>query len=298
MSEGRHGYTVRIPQDVSRPDKVLFGATARQAVILGGTAAGLWLIWLAVQDLVPPLLFIAPAMLVLLLLGIAVTAERDGISVDRLLLAAVRQALSPRRRVMAPGGVTAPPTFLAEALRGQDIARPAPLDLPVHGVGADGVVDLGGEGAAVLACASTVNFTLRTSGEQELLVAAFAGWLNSLTGPVQITSRTAPADLIAQIGQLRGSASALPHPLLESAALGHADFLAEIGETGCLLHRTVLITARESDPAHATRAARRIANAEAALSAAEVDAAPLDPAAVRHVLNAAMDPDARDLNGA
>ena len=143
-----------------------------------------------------------------------------------------------------------------------------------------------------------VNFTLRTPGEQELLVAGFAGWLNSLTGPVQITSRTAPADLTAQIGQLRAGASALPHPLLESAALGHADFLAQIGETGCLLHRTVLITARESDPAHATRAARRIANAAAALSAAEVDTAPLDPAAVRHFLNAAMDPDARDLNGA
>jgi hypothetical protein len=298
MSEDRHGYTVRIPQDVSRPDKVLFGATARQAVILGGTAAGLWLIWLAVRDLVPPLLFIAPALLVLLLLGIAVTAEHDGIGVDRLLFAAALQTLSPCRRVMAPGGVTAPPAFLAEALRGQDIACPSPLDLPVQGVGPDGVVDLGGDGVAVLASASTVNFALRTPVEQELLVAGFAGWLNALTGPVQITSRAAPADLTAQIGELRADASALPHPLLESAALGHADFLTEIGETGCLLHRTVLITAREPDPAHAARAARRIANAAAALSSAEVDAAPLSAAGAHRVLSTALDPDARDLIGA
>lgn len=290
MSEEARGYTVKIPQDVSRPDKIMFGATARQCVVLGGAAASLWLIWLAVQTLVPPLLFAAAAGLLLLLLGIAVTAERDGIGLDRLLAAALRQALTPRRRVMAPEGISAPPEFLNEALRGQNLPSVAPLDLPVQGVRDGGVVDLGANGAAVLGACSTVNFALRTPAEQELLVGGFARWLNSLTGPVQITSRTACADLKEQISALRESAASLPHPLLETAALDHADFLARVDDSGTVLHRSLLITAREPDSAHAPRAVRRIADAAAALSAAEIDVDPQGTQDAHGVLNTALDP--------
>lgn len=291
MSEDRHGYTVRIPQNLSAPDKILFGATARQAIILGGTAAGLWLTWLGVRSVVPPLLFAPGAGLLLLLLGIAVTAERDGIGLDRLLAAALRQALTPRRRVMAPEGISSPPTFLNEALRGQSLPPVAPLDLPVAGVGDGGAADLGADGSAALATCSTVNFTLRTAAEQELLVAGLARWLNSLTGPVQITSRTACADLKGQISALRTSAPGLTHPLLEQAALDHADFLARVNDSGTVLRRSLLITAREPEPAHAPRAARRIADAAAALSAAEIDVTPLDTHSAYAVLNTALDPD-------
>ncbi|MEY9930207.1 hypothetical protein ABH926_004849 [Catenulispora sp. GP43] len=291
MSEDRHGYTVRIPQNLSAPDKILFGATARQAIILGGAAAGLWLTWLAVQSFVPPLLFATPAGLLLLLLGIAVTAERDGVNLDRLLAAAFRQALRPRRRVMAPTGICAPPAFLNEALRGQSPPPVAPLDLPVQRIGDDGAVNLGADGAAVLAACSTVNFALRTPAEQELLVGGFARWLNSLTGPVQITSRTTCADLNDQINALRAGAPDLPHPLLEAAALDHADFLAHVNDSGTVLHRSLLITASEPDPAQTPRAVRRIADAASALSAAEIDVTPMDLHAAHAVLNAALDPD-------
>jgi PrgI family protein len=293
MSEDRHGYTVRIPQNLSAPDKILFGATARQTVILGGAAAGLWLTWLAARSLVPPLLFAAVAGLLLLLLGIAVTAERDGINLDRLVAAALRQALTPRRRVMAPEGISAPPTFLNEALRGQSFPPVAPLNMRVQGIRDGGAVDLGADGSAVLASCSTVNFALRTPAEQELLVSGFARWLNSLTGPVQITSRTTCADLNDQISALRAGAPGLPHPLLEQAALGHADFLAQVGNSGAVLHRGVLITAREPDPTHTPRAIRRIADAAAALSVAEIDAAPMDAHGAYAVLNSALDPDAQ-----
>lgn len=291
MSEEARGYTTKIPQDVSRPDKIMFGATARQCLILGGTAAGLWLIWLVTRSLVPPLLFAAAAGLLLLLLGIAVTAERDGIGLDRLLIAALWQALSPRRRVMAPEGVSAPPAFLNDVLRGQSLPGVAPLDLPVQGVRDDGAVDLGRDGSAVLAACSTVNFALRTPAEQELLVGGFARWLNSLTGPVQIISRTTCADLKDQITALKAGAPDLPHPLLEAAAIGHADFLARINDSGAVLHRSLLITACEADPDHVPRAFRRIADAAAALSAAEIDVTPTDAHGAHVVLKAALDPD-------
>ena len=131
-------------------------------MILRGTAVALWLTWLGVRTVVPPLLFVAPAGLFLLPLGIAVTAERDGVTADRLLLAALRQTVTPRRRVMAPEGVGQPPPFLADALRGQKRPPVTPLNLPVQGVGDGGTVGLGADGAAMLAAVSTVNFALRT----------------------------------------------------------------------------------------------------------------------------------------
>lgn len=291
MSDERHGYTVKIPQNVSAPDKIMFGATARQCVILGGTAAGLWVTWLGVQSFVPPFMFAAPAGLFLLLLGVVVSAERDGVTADRLLAAAVRQVLSPRRRVMAPEGVGQPPAFLTEALRGQDLRATAPLDLPVQAVRDGGIVDLGADGAAVIAEATTVNFALRTPAEQELLIGGFASWLNSLTGPVQITSRTTPIDLTAQINVLRQNSPKLPHPLLEAAAMDHADFLAQVNDSGAVLHRSLLVTAHERESEHAPRAVRRINDAAALLAACEIAASPLDASGAHQTVSAAVDPD-------
>lgn len=290
MSEEARGYTIKIPQDVSRPDKIMFGATARQCLILGGIAVGLWLTWLATRSFMPPLLYAAPATLFLLLIGIAVSTERDGVTCDRLLIAALRQSMSPRRQVMAPEGVSAPPEFLANAMRGQGSPLPAPLELPVRQIDEGGVVDLG-DGIVALAECSTVNFALRTGTEQELLVGGFARWLNSLTGPVQIISRTTIADLDWQVSALRTAAPTLPHPLLGAAAGNHADFLARIGESGSVLHRTALVTAGESDQQQAPRAMRRISDAAALLTACEVDATPLGAQATFAVLSEALDPD-------
>ena len=108
---------------------------------------------------------------------------------------------------------------------------------------------------------------------------------------MQITSRTSPADLSGQISALRTSAPTLPHPLLEAAADSHADFLTQINESGSVLHRTVLVTAREPDPQHAPRAAQRISDAAAMLAGCEIDAAPLNTTGIHRVLNAALDPD-------
>jgi hypothetical protein len=292
VSEEARGYTIKIPQDVSRPDKIMFGATARQCLILGGAGVALWLTWLATRSFTPPLLFAAPAVVFLLVLGIIVSTERDGVTCDRLLIAALRQSLSPRRRVMAPEGVSAPPEFLANALRGQSTTLPTPLELPIRQIGEGGVVDLGDDGVVVLAECSTVNFALRTGTEQELLVGGFARWLNSLTGPAQIISRTTTADFDSQINALRTAAPKLPHPLLEAAAGNHADFLARVSESGSVLHRTALVAAGESDPHHTPRAVRRISDAAALLTTCEVNATPLDARAAYAVLSATVDPDA------
>jgi len=56
-------------------------------------------------------------------------------------------------------------------------------------------------GLAVIATCSTVNFALRTPGEQEALVAGFGRYLHSLTAPVQILVRTERLDLSGQIAE-------------------------------------------------------------------------------------------------
>jgi hypothetical protein len=166
--------------------------------------------WAATRPFVP-----IPVFLILATpIGAAATAlalgRRDGLSLDQLLLAAIRQRLATRYRVAAPEGVLPAPTWLTAAThttdgtendrrRGERIA-PAPLRLPAEAIepaGATdvGVLDLGRDGLAVVAVTSTVNFALRTAGEQEALVGSFARYLHSLTAPVQIapTAWTCPA---------------------------------------------------------------------------------------------------------
>ena len=151
------------------------------------------------------------------------------------------------------------------------------------------MISLGGDGAAVLAAVSTVNFALRTPAEQDALVAAFGRWLNSLQVSAQILVRAHRIDLSAMIGSLQDAAAGLPHPALERAALDHASFLAGLAGSRDLLARQVLLVLREpAQPAHPSspagpssrstsgRLRRRIEDAAQALAAADLSVTVLD----------------------
>lgn len=300
---------VRIPADVERPDRVLGSLTARQVAVLAVTGIVLYVIWTATRTVVPLpvfLIFTVPigTCSVILALG-----QRDGIPLDRLVLAAIRQRLSPRHQVAAPDGVRPPPAWLAHRARGNTLEGtggecPAALRLSATGVrtgtGTDlGIVDLGGDGLAVLALASTVNFALRTPAEQEALVASFGRYLHSLSAPVQVLVRTERLDLSAQVSELRARVGGLAHPALEAAALEHADYLAHLGQQSDLLRRQVLLILREPWPAQdaaARRAAesrlgRRLADAVDLLAPAGIVVTPLDAGRATAVLAAACNPD-------
>ncbi|WP_163554700.1 PrgI family protein, partial [Candidatus Frankia alpina] len=169
-------HPVHIPADVDREDRIVANLTARQVLILALTAMVLYLVWAATRTLVPLPVFAVFAVLAVPVAagaGVLVLGQRDGLSLDRLLAAAIRQRTSPRHRINAPEGVIAPPSWLAaRATSGAGDRRPAadaqnaaPLRLPartVTGQAGVGVIDLGGDGLAVVAVASTVNFALRT----------------------------------------------------------------------------------------------------------------------------------------
>lgn len=313
---------VRIPADVDRPDRVLGPLTARQLAILGVTGLLLYALYGATRSVLPVSLFLLVAVPIGLAVTVLTLGRRDGVALDRLVLAALRQRLTPRRQVSAPEGVGPVPAWLAGEHTRDDVA-PRPLELPARGVEdgiTAGVVDLGTDGLAVIAACSTVNFSLRTPAEQEALVSSFARYLHSLTAPVQFLVRAERLDLAPQIDELRARAGGLPHPALEAAAHDHANFLAELGRHADLLRRQVLLVLREptrwpvasgvtstvgrlrrradavpvdhgARQAAEQRLARRLTEAVELLNSAGIAVTALDASTATGVLAAACNPD-------
>ncbi|GAB3750343.1 PrgI family protein [Nocardiopsis nanhaiensis] len=283
---------VRMPADVEREDKLLAGLTARQLIIIGVPGLGLWLVHQAVGHLVPPVAVVAAAVPVMGGAIAAALATRDGLSLDRLLLAALRFLRSPKRQSTDAHRGAPTPSWV----NARTPALPRPLDLPVHKISDEGVLDLGEHGCAVLVSCSTVSFSLRTPAEQAGLVSGFGSYLNSLNSPVQILIRAESISLDPLVEALDQAAPAMPHPALEQAARDHADFLADLAQQRDLLRRHIVLIVRDttSNAAHGTASARRRAEeAVRALAAAGSRAHILTGPQVAAVLSSAADPSSR-----
>lgn len=291
-------FTARIPADIDRPDAVVARLTFRQVAIIAGAGGACWLIFTAVHraaPTLPPLVIAAPLLVLLMIAAGIALGVRDGISADRFLLAAFRYLRRPRLMVHAPEGILPMPSVLPKVWRTAAGPSPAPLVLPAADLDGAGVLDVREHGHAGIAACSTVNFALRTTGEQNALVASFGRFLNSLSGPTQILVRTRRMDLSGLVADLRRDAGALPHPALEAAARDHALFLADLSAHQQLLGRQVLLVAREPSAGSAEQAAlrlsRRHAEAGAALAGAQVTVAPYTPEGAYGLLADALTPE-------
>ncbi|MFI0352839.1 PrgI family protein [Actinomadura sp. 9N407] len=229
--------TAKIPADVDQPDKILYGFTARQLAVLTSTGLVASGLYLAVHSWLPFAAVIASVLPVVALGCVVTVARRDGMSLDRYVLAALRHLQLPKTRVTTESEVVEPPPGWCRA-RGR---LPSPLRLPVRAVRHDGVMELAEGGLAVLVRAGTIPFGLQTPAEQAALVAVFGRWLNSLDVPVQILVRTRAVDLSGLSEHFATAAAGLAEPALERAAHDHAGFLAELNQVRDLLIREVLI---------------------------------------------------------
>ena len=287
---------VRIPADVDRPDKLLAGLTARQLAILVVAAIALWAGYGATRHVVPPAAYGAVAIPVAAVAALLALGRVEGVPADRWVLAAWRQHRSPRRLVPAPDGVPPAPACLGKPAHSKAAALPAPLRLPLAGIEAGGVVDLGHDGLAVICRASAVTFGLRTPAEQEALVAGFARFWSSLAEPVQVLVRAERLDVGPAIDALLDAAPGLPYLALEQAARDHAAFLADLAASRDLLRREVLVVLRQpvgqagADGDGAGRLRRRAAEAVTALAAAGVSLSVLDGVAASGVVARSLDP--------
>lgn len=273
----RQDLAVAMPADVDQPDRIVAGLTTRQASIVAVAAAVLWGLRSVAGDSIPLPVFAGVALVVMAAAVTVALGRRDGMSLDRWLLAAARHAAAPRRHVGAVATAAA-----AGAGRG----APVSLASPVAAVDDDGVIDLGGDGQVVLLVCEPVNFSLRSPSEQAALVAALARWLHAASTPVQILVRCAPADLSGVVEQLLSAAPGLPHPALEAAAAGHAEFLQELAADREVLHRDVLVVVRDTNG----QVTRRAAEAASTLSAAEVRARRLTGREAAAAIAACADP--------
>ncbi|MFF5293003.1 PrgI family protein [Paractinoplanes globisporus] len=281
----------RIPADVERPDRVVFGLTWRQLIILAVSGLVLYAAWSAVASVVPPLVYLVVAVPVAGLAFFVAVGRREGTSLDGWLLAALRYRRAPHRLVPAGEPITSAPGWVSTtAGPGDRLPIPAPLRLPARGITADGLIDLGPDGTTGLVRASTVAFGLRTAAEQNGLVAAFARWLHSLDGPAQILVRAHRVDLTQLAGRLLTEASGQPHPALEAAARAHAQFLTELAASRQLLHRQVTVAVRSRRGPGPT--SHQAAEAVRALAGCEVAARVLDPAEAAATLADALHPSA------
>ncbi|MEU1807852.1 PrgI family protein [Micromonospora aurantiaca (nom. illeg.)] len=279
----------RVPADIERPDRIAFGMSGRQLVILAVTGLLLYAAWTAVATLVHPLVFLAGAMPVAAGAFLLAVGRRDGIPLDAWVLAALRHRRSPRRLVPAEGPVIPAPAWVATtAGPGDRLPLPAPLRLPARGITGDGLIDLGSDGTTGLVAASTVAFGLRTPAEQNGLVAGFARWLHSLDGPAQIVVRAQRVDLTYLADRFLAAAPGLPHPALEDAARAHVQFLDELAGQRELLHRQVTVAVRSRRGAH--HAAHHAAEVVRALGGCEVPARVLDGPDAGVRLAASLDP--------
>lgn len=279
----------RLPADIERPDKIVFGLTARQVLILAGTGLALYGVWSAAATVLPPLVCLVAVIPPAAAAFALAVGRRDGISLDAWLLAAIRHRRSPRRLVPTDGEVAPPPPWVRTTGRpaGHE-PLPAPLRLPARGVTQHGVIDLGPDGTTALVAASTVTFGLRTASEQNALVTAFGRWLNSLDAPVQILVRAQRADLTTLADRILDQAPGLPHPALEDAARSHAEFLDDLATGRELLHRQVTVAVRGRRGCD--DATGRAIDTVRALAACEVAAQVCDGPAAAATLASCLDP--------
>ncbi|MGW0805561.1 PrgI family protein [Nonomuraea sp. NPDC002799] len=288
-----------IPADINCPDKIAYGLTFRQILIItltGGIAAAIYYLF---HQLLP-VIILAAIVLPLVALGLTIAlGRRDGLSLDRFALAALLHTRARKRLVAAPDGVADPPRWCR--LRGK---LPTPLRLPVRAIRTDGALELTDGGVAVLVETSTLSFHLRTTSEQAALVGVFGRWLNSLEAPVQILARARPADLSDLVETIEHQADVLPHAALADAAREHADYLAELNTSRELLTRQVLIVLRDHPATNRGRRSvrrdvsaavvlRRAAEAERSLAALGVTTRVLDADAASQALAECLDPGGR-----
>jgi hypothetical protein len=214
---------------------------------------------------------------------------RDGLPLDRLAVAGLGWWRQPRRLVVAPDGILPAPAWA-----GRPGPPLAPLEEPIRGLDPAGVVDLGGQGWALVCQATPVNLSLRTPPEQQALLASFARLLHALAGPLQVLVRSDRADLTLLVARLRAQAAALPHPGLEQAALAHARWLEALTGDHQVRRRQLLVSFHQPASTTSPDAAlhRQAEQAAGLLAAAGVTLTPLDGDAAAQALSAATNPDA------
>jgi hypothetical protein len=278
---------VRLPADVELEDRLAFGLTARQLLLLFATALTAYGGYAFAATVAPLPLAVAAAAPLALAGTLLALGRFESLPADRLALAALCHLRTPRRRVLAPQGLPAP----LDSLPTQ--RKLAPLDLPVRSVLRSGLIELDSGRFALLLRASGTGFSLRSEEEQAALVEGFGRFLNALVEPIEIVVRSEPVELAPLLARLQEQADVLPVAALAEAARAHLRFLAELAAREGVRRREILLVlstrAREKQQAQ-LELTRRAGEAQELLRAAGVELRPLEGEQAAALLARALDP--------
>lgn len=268
-----------VPADLDRADRIAFGLSLRQLALLAPYAlAGTGALLLTAERLPLWLTLVVGGALAGVGWG-AVTQSLDGEPLDALALAALRHLGSAGRRVAAPEGVAALPSWHRAAEE-----RVRALELPWGRADRRGHLDLHEAGMVAVLRASALDLTLRTEEEAAALVEGYARFLNALSEPLMVWVHAEPADLGPLADELERGADGLPHPRLRDAARSRARHLRSLGAGGQLVRRRAYLCLRGADP---DRIDQRAAEAAELLRGVGLELTPLGPAEVEALLEAA-----------
>lgn len=272
---------VPVPADIDIQDRVLFGLTVRQLLMLAPSGLAAALIWKSLGAIMPPELIMPLALTPVALCAAVAIGRVDGIGLDRLIAAAVTM---PRQPLAAGRGETA-------SLRMERSSKANPrtrvLTGPVRDVAEDGLIDLGTAGFARAVDVGSVNFDLLGPSEQTGMVAALARLCYGLDAHMQISIATRPVDLSGYLDALADRAAAAASPAVAASARSHASWLAGLVRTQGLLDRQITVVACAKSAEAADRAVNAVGDFTAAIGA---DWALLDRSGVCERVRAGIDP--------
>ena len=279
---------VKVPANVELRDRLAFGLTAKQLGILAATAVSAYGGFLVLAPLLPAPVAVA-AMALVAAGGVFLALVRhDGLDGDQLALALARYLRAPKRQLLAPEGML---TRFPGAPRQP---KTAALDIPVRRVLESGLIELADGSYCRLLSARGASFELRSPAEQAAFVAAFERFLNGLAEPVQLDVRSERVTLRPHADQIE---TAVAHVAiaagLKGAALDHAAFLRELGETNTLHRRRIVLVLRSRDRSvelAEVTLARRAGEASELLQGADVALASLGGEDAARLLACTLDP--------
>jgi hypothetical protein len=272
---------VPVPADIDIADKVLFGLTVRQLLILAPSGLAAALIWQSLGPLVPMEAALVAACLPVAVCAALAIARVDGIGLDGLIAAAI---IMPRRPLAAGRGMAA-----SLRLERSSDAQPGAgvLTGPVRTVTEDGLIDLGGVGCARAIDVGSVNFDLLGVSDQSSLVAALARLCYGCEAHLQIVIATRPVDLSGYLDDLERNAASAANPAVGAAARSHTGWLAGLVRTQQLLDRQITVVVTASNEENLDQAAATVLDFAAAIGA---EAAVLDRTAIAERVRAGVDP--------
>ncbi len=186
----------------------------------------------------------------------------------------------------------------------------------------DNVVVLKDGGLRAVLMASSVNFDLKSTDEQESIIHAYQNFLNSLDFPVQIQVSTRPLNIAGYLSYLRKLQKTQRNELLRVQAKEYIQFLEELIDNADIVSKTFYIVvpydpvagedngvfdqitsalnprskvrySKEEFEQHKTQLWQRVNNIMYGLKRARVDMVPLETQELIELFYSYMNPDSK-----